>query len=73
MIISQKCNCCLHDKICSFKGEYVAACEAVKTATYGKGENGFIAMKDSTVDVHINCPNMMTASAMREYPPIQLK
>lgn len=66
MMISQKCNCCVHDPICSFKPEYLSACEAIKGAAYSTGDNGRVMMiKDSKIDVNIKCPHMMTASMQR--------
>ena len=70
MIICEKCNCCIHEPICSFKQEYLNACEAVKNTTYnlGTNENGcssFKYMKDSRVSVSIRCPYIMTQSAVR--------
>lgn len=64
MIISEKCNCCVHDEICLFKDEYVSACEAIKECCFvGKGVK---YVKDSNIDVHIRCPHMMTQSATRK-------
>lgn len=64
MIASEKCNCCIHEPICSFKAEYLAACEAIKKTTYPIG-HGFRIMKDSTVSVSIRCPHIMTNGALR--------
>lgn len=65
MIYSEKCNCCIHDKICSFKNEYISACEAIKNCSYGTGYvsgqgQGFMYLRDSNVSVSIKCPHMMT-------------
>ena len=64
MIISEKCNCCVHEPVCSFKAEYLAACEAIKKARYESG-NGFKIMKDSQVSVSIRCPHILINGAMR--------
>ena len=70
MIICEKCNCCVHEQICSFKQEYLDACEAVKYASYtvGKEKNGAVGLKylkDSKISVSIRCPYIMTQSAVR--------
>lgn len=66
MVISQKCTCCVHDLICSFKPEYLSVCEAIKGAAYSTVDNGKIMMiKDSKIDVSIKCPHIMTASMQR--------
>ena len=64
MVISEKCNCCLHEAVCSFKDEYLKACTAIRTATYGKN-NGFMAIKDSPITVSIRCPHILTQGALR--------
>lgn len=64
MIISEKCNSCIHDHVCKFKREYLAACEAIKNATYCT-ETRVVIIKDSHVGVSINCPYVMTQSAIR--------
>lgn len=70
MIIAEKCNCCVHEKICSFKQEYLNACEAVKNTSYtlGKCENGdvrFKFLKDSQLNIIIRCPHIMIHTAVR--------
>ena len=70
MIISEKCNCCVHEQICSFKQEYLNACEAVKNTSYtlGKCENGddrFKFLKDAQLNIIIRCPHIMTHTAVR--------
>lgn len=65
MTISEKCNCCTHEPICAFKGEYLAACKAIKEACYGTGSAGFMPIKDSKVNVSIRCPYIMTQNAAR--------
>lgn len=65
MIISEKCNCCVHEHVCSFKSEYLAACEAIKNARYTTENGGHMIVKNSTVDVHIRCPHMMTRIGKR--------
>ena len=64
MITSEKCNCCVHEPVCGFKSEYLAACEAIKKATYAIGQ-GFKIMKDSTVSISIRCPHILTNGAIR--------
>lgn len=70
MIIAEKCNCCVHEKICSFKQEYLNACEAVKNTSYtlGKCENGdvrFKFLKDSQLNIIIRCPHIMINTEVR--------
>ena len=64
MVLSEKCNCCIHEPVCKFKEEYLAACEAIKDATYCTG-TCVVIVKDSRVSVSIKCPNMMAHSATR--------
>lgn len=64
MVISEKCNWCVHETVCSFKIEYLAECEAIKNATYESG-HGFKIMKDSQVFVSIRCPHILTNEEMR--------
>jgi len=64
MIISTKCNCCIHESVCGFKQEYLAACEAIRKVTYAVG-NGIAFVKDSGIDIGIKCPHMLTQSAAR--------
>ena len=64
MVISEKCNCCIHEEVCSFKPEYTAACEAIRSASYTT-ERGHKIIKDSKVDVHIRCPHMMVRIGKR--------
>lgn len=65
MVISEKCSRCAHDKICSFKNEYLAACKAVKNASYSTrteeqdGRMGIMQLKNSTVSISVKCPYMM--------------
>lgn len=65
MVISQKCNCCVHEPVCGFKEEYLYACDAVKKAAYitGSAKNGIVFMKDSAVSVSIKCPHIMLKEA----------
>ena len=64
MIISQKCNCCMHEKICGFKSEYQSACEEISRMYYANGDSAK-ALKTSDIDVSIKCPYIMTKSAVR--------
>ena len=64
MIISEKCNCCVHEPVCSFKAEYLEACEAIKKATYSIG-NGLKIMKDSPLSISIRCPHILYKGEMR--------
>ena len=67
MITSAKCNCCIHDKVCAFKEEYLAACNAIKEASYSKTTGTtveHIMMKNSIVDISIRCPHIITQSAL---------
>lgn len=68
MIISEKCNCCIHEQICAFKSEYLAACKAIRDCGYNHEHiNGVIKyVKDSNIDVSIRCPHMMAQSAVRK-------
>lgn len=64
MITSEKCNCCIHEPVCKFKEEYLAACEAIKSATYCRG-TCVANVKDSRLSVIIKCPYIMTQSTLR--------
>ena len=69
MIISEKCNCCVHDKICSFKTEYLAFCEGISKYFYYPNpdcHDTFKKIKDSSIDVRIRCPHMMPQSTIRK-------
>lgn len=67
MIISEKCNCCIHEPVCGFKDEYLAARDAIKNAVYLTGKNkDFVKhMNDSSVSVSIKCPHIMSRSNVR--------
>ena len=67
MVISEKCNCCVHEPVCGFKDEYLSACDAIKNAVYltGKNKDCVKHIKDSSVSVSIKCPHIMTKSAPR--------
>lgn len=65
MIISEKCNCCIHEPVCGLKKEYIAACEAIKQTTYPAG-NGIKFIKDSPIGISIECPHMLTKSMKME-------
>lgn len=67
MVISEKCNCCVHEPVCGFKDEYLSACDAVKRTAYttGNAKNGVVFMKDSSVSVSIKCPHIITKSIQR--------
>jgi len=72
MIISQKCNCCVHDKICSFKEEYLQVCETIKNSSYRtEDRHDFMYIKDSKIDVNIKCPYMMPQTNYRDVVEIQ--
>jgi hypothetical protein len=66
MIVSQKCNCCLHDGICSYKQQYINACKAVGEVTYTTDGESFKNLKNSEISVSINCPHMMTKVNVRD-------
>lgn len=68
MIISEKCNCCIHESICSFKEEYLAACAAIKDASYSKTVGttvGYMRIKDSAINVSIRCPHIIPQSSLK--------
>ena len=68
MVVTEKCEKCVHEKICSFKGEYTAACEAVGNCSYplreygNDGRHSFKELKISEIIVKIRCPHMLTQS-----------
>ena len=61
MIISEKCNCCMHNEVCNFKDEYLKAIEVIKNACYSV-DNKVGYAKDSRVSVSIRCPFILTQS-----------
>lgn len=65
MINRCECDGCLHDKICAFKDEFLAACDAIRSTTYEVGSGSVVKLIDSTVDVHIKCPHGIVQSNFR--------
>lgn len=61
MIISEKCNCCIHNEVCNFKDEYLKTIEAIKEAPIALTDR-CCKVKDSRVSVSIRCPFILTQS-----------
>ena len=57
MTISQKCNCCTHEAICSKKVQYESACKEISNAVA-------YAERD-LLKVSIKCSHFMEQSAIR--------
>ena len=49
MVISQKCNCCMHQEVCGKCGNYMAVCSKIKN------EVGYF--EERLVNVEIKCPH----------------
>lgn len=58
MVISQKCNCCMHEEICSKSDSYKLACKSIKD-NIGYFENGLI-------DVNIKCNHFVPKSRKQD-------
>lgn len=50
MTISQKCNCCMHEKICSQRDTYIDGCGIIA---------GSVKHFGCEIDVHIKCPHFV--------------
>ena len=55
----------MHDKICSFKKDYLAACEAIKKSSYETENNCIMYIKDSPISISIRCPYILTQSQIK--------
>lgn len=55
MNISQKCNCCSHEKVCSFCKEYNSICEKIVSLCKSEDVN--------TVEVSIKCKHFNSLSS----------
>ena len=56
MTISQKCNCCMHEKICSQRDTYTDACKLLADTSKHYG---------CEIDIHIKCPHFFTNSRVK--------
>lgn len=50
MVISQKCNCCMHEKICSQRDTYKDGCDDII---------GSVKHFGCEINVHIKCPHFV--------------
>lgn len=50
MTISQKCNCCMHEAVCSQRDTYTAACKVLTDTSKHWG---------CEIDIHIKCPHFV--------------
>ena len=58
MILSQKCNCCIHDAICSKKESYQLACKSISTAV--------AYTEKDLISVNVKCTHFTAVSAIRK-------
>lgn len=56
MVISQKCNCCMHESICSQRDTYSGACDNLREITKHYG---------CELDIHIKCPHFLAKSRVK--------
>lgn len=74
MVMTQKCNKCLHEHVCSYKAEYLAACDALENASYsmpdkhGDGRMCITRYRDADIQVEVKCPHRLvgTVSQLRD-------
>jgi len=64
MNLSQKCNCCLCEPVCKWKGIYKNGVKAILETLIKADENGgFWRLRDCPhIEVSIKCPHMVTRS-----------
>lgn len=53
MTISQKCNCCMHEKVCSKRDIYTDGCHNIAETAKRFG---------CEFDIHIKCPDFVVNS-----------
>jgi hypothetical protein len=58
MVLSQKCNCCIHDTVCSKKESYQSACKSISNAVA-------YAERD-LLSVNVKCTHFSAVSATRK-------
>ena len=68
MIMTQKCDSCLHEHICSYNAEYVAACEQLDSASYSMystnsdGRAIITRYSDTDIQVEVKCPHRLVGA-----------
>ena len=67
MIVSQKCNCCVHDPVCYVKNEYLAAINTVAVSGFTTGPNRTKSVQDvDFLQVSIKCKHFYPHSGGRQ-------
>lgn len=56
MVISQKCNCCMHEKVCSKKDIYTGGSKDIAEISKHYG---------CEFDIHIKCPHFLANSRVK--------
>lgn len=65
MITTDDCKSCLHDRICSFKNEYIGTCELARVtfSKYVGSVDASIGSVNASIRISIKCPHMLVEYA----------